>query len=442
MPISPTCADDAAEVAARALPHQSHNGDVPIVSPDPRGCRPVRQDQLRVALFSGNYNYIQDGANRTLNRLVGYLERQGVAVRVYSPTSKTPAFPPTGTLISVPSFKFPGRGDYRVAWALNGAARRDLEAFAPNLIHLSAPDRVAFLAKRWGRARGIPVVASVHTRFDTYFSYYNLGFVTRTVAQVMRNLYQDLPEIYAPSESMAEQLRADRMSTAVKIWSRGVDPAVFNPGCRSLAWRQAHGIADDERVIAFVGRLVIEKGLDVFADTVDRLTAQGVGHRVLIVGDGPARAWAAARMPQAIFTGHLADAELAIAYASADLLFNPSTTETFGNVTLEAMASGLPVVGARATGTSNLVHHGISGLLVAPGDIAGYADALTTYLTDPRAAAMAGDAGLTLSRRYDADEINGAMLERYRALVAAPTLVPQSAWQPIVDKVATALRAA
>ena len=402
----------------------------------------MRQNQLRVALFSGNYNYQRDGANKALNLLVGYLERQGVAVRVYSPTSPTPAFEPTGTLISVPSVKIPGRGDYRLALGMDRATRRDLEAFAPNLIHLSAPDRLAFTAKRWGKAHGVPVVASVHTRFDTYLTYYGLSWVNRITASIMRRFHHDLVEVYAPSESMAEQFRADGMATNVRLWSRGVDAQRFTPARRSLDWRRGLGIGDNERVVAFVGRLVMEKGLDDFADAIDALTADGVPHRVLIVGEGLASAWARARMPQAIFVGQLAGDDLARAYASADMLFNPSTTETFGNVTLEAMACGLPVVGARATGTSSLVHHGISGQLVTPGDIAGYAAALTTYLTDDRAAAMAGEAGLALSRRYSWDEINQALLDRYLAVVGAPVVAPASALQPIVDRVVTALRAA
>ena len=403
----------------------------------------MRPEQLRVALFSGNYNYQRDGVNNALNRLVGYLERQGVAVRVYSPTSDTPAFAPTGTLVPVPSVRIPGRGDYRFAYTFDAETQRDLEGFAPNLIHLSVPDRLAFFVKKWAIGRGIPVVASVHTRFDTYLSYYGMPeWIDQILGDVMRRLYADLPVVYAPSESMADQLRADGMASNIKIWSRGVDKNTFNPERRSLDWRRSLGIGDDERIVTFVGRMVMEKGLDVFADAIDTLTANGVAHRVLIVGDGLAREWAEARMPQAIFTGQLAGADLARAYASSDMLFNPSTTETFGNVTLEAMACGLPVVGARATGTSSLVHHGISGALVTPGDIDGYTAALTTYLTDDRAAAMAGEAGLALSHRYEWDEINQTMLDNYLTASAAPVVVPQSVFTPIVDRVVTRFRAA
>ena len=386
----------------------------------------MRQNQLRVALFSGNYNYQRDGANQSLNRLVGFLERQGVAVRIYSPTSATPAFEPTGTLVSVPSFKIPSRGEYRFALGLPPAVRRDIAAFAPTLFHLSAPDRVGFRAKALARELGVPVVASVHTRFDTYLTYYGLGWVNRFIANIMRRFYGDLAEIYAPSEGMAEVLRADGMAKRVAIWSRGVDATLFNPGRRDLDWRRAHGFADEDVVIAFVGRLVLEKGLDVFADAVARLTERGVRHRVLIVGEGPARAAIAARLPDAVYTGHLGGTELARAFASADMLFNPSITETFGNVTLEAMASGLPVVGARATGTASLVDDGITGTLVTPGSVEGFASALAHYLTDAAARTAAGAAGLAASRRYDWDEINQKMLDHYLAIVGAADAAPRT----------------
>lgn len=382
--------------------------------------RLVRQNQLRVALFSGNYNYQRDGANQALNRLVGYLERQGVAVRVYSPTSATPAFEPTGTLVSVPSFKIPTRGEYRFAFGLPEAIRRDIRAFAPTLIHLSAPDRLGFRAKAFARELGVPVVASVHTRFDTYLTYYGLAWVNRFIANILRRFYGDLAEVYAPSESMAEVLRADGMAERVSIWSRGVDRVLFNPARRSFEWRRAQGFGDDQPVIAFVGRLVLEKGLDVFADTIALLMAQAVPHRVLIVGEGPARAWVEERLPEAVYTGHLAGTALAQAYASADMLFNPSITETFGNVTLEAMASGLPVVAARATGSTSLVEDGVTGRLAAPGCVPEFASVLRRYLVDATARTLAGRAGLTASARYDWDDINQGMLDHYLNVVGAP----------------------
>lgn len=388
----------------------------------------IHSEQLRIALFSGNYNYVRDGANQALNRLVGRMLARGARVRVYAPTIDRPAFEPTGTLVSVPSVSFPGRGEYRVALGLPRRPRADLTAFAPNIVHLSAPELLGHAAKRWAVANGVPAVASVHTRFETYFDYYGIGFVRRAAERSMKRFYGDLAEIYAPSESMAALLRDEGYSSRVRIWSRGVDRGRFNAGRRSLEWRRSLGIADQELVLGFVGRLVLEKGLDIVAATSARLTADGVAHRVLVVGDGPARGWLEERLPTAIFTGFQGGDALGRAYASMDLMFNPSVTETFGNVTLEAMASGLPVIAAAATGSGDLVADGVNGRLVSPGDIAAFADAIAGYARDPDARRRAGAAGEARARAFDWDAINDTVIDRYLTLLNArasnPARVP------------------
>ena len=110
--------------------------------------------------------------------------------------------------------------------------------------------------------------------------------------------------------------------------------------------------------------------------------------------------------------------ELAQHYASADVLIFPSETETFGNVTLEAMASALPVVAATATGSQSLVRHGVTGALVPPGDISGFADALQLYCTDPQARGAAGHAGLEESQRFGWDEVNQALVDSYLRIIS------------------------
>jgi glycosyltransferase involved in cell wall biosynthesis len=378
--------------------------------------RSVGRPALRVAVFSGNYNYVKDGANQALNRLVGRMLVRGLEPRVYSPVVDAPAFEPTGTLVGVPSVPIPGRGEYRVALGLPRAVRADLEDFDPDIVHLSAPDWLGHDAKRWGQARGVPVVASVHTRFETYFDYYRMGFIRRGVERLLKSFYGDLDEIYAPSESMAEVLRREGYSQKVGIWSRGVDRHIFTPQARDLGWRCSLGIADEVAVIGFVGRLVLEKGLDIVAAAAAELSARGVPHRLLVVGDGPARADFEAQMPDAVFTGFQTGAALARAYASFDMFLNPSVTETFGNVTLEAMACAVPPVAAAATGSSSLVEDGVSGRLVAPGDIAGFADALAAYATDPALRAAHGAASLARASAYDWDAINDAVIDRYFAI--------------------------
>ena len=378
---------------------------------------PVQPDEIRVALFSGNYNYVRDGANQALNRLVGYLLHQGVQVRVYSPTTDTPAFEPTGDLVSISSVPIPGRSEYHLGLGLSSKVRKDLAAFEPNIVHISAPDIIGHRAVSWARNRKISVVASVHTRFDTYLNYYHLQALEPLARGIMRRIYQRCDAILAPADSMAAVLHAQRMNRDISIWTRGVDREQFNPGRRDMAWLRSLGIEDDELVIAFLGRIVMEKGLDVFSDAVDVLVERKVRHRVVVIGEGPARGWFENRLPDAIFIGHQVGNDLARALASMDVFFNPSITEAFGNVTLEAMACALPVVAATATGTTTLVRDGENGVLVDPGDAEGFADALEDYARDPALRSKHGAAGLAYAETQDWDRINSVVLKTYQRVI-------------------------
>ena len=373
---------------------------------------------LRIALFSGNYNMVRDGANQALNRLVEYLLRQGAAVRVYSPTIAEPAFAPQGELVSVPSLPFPfGRGEYRFPLALSPRLRRNLREFQPNVVHVSSPDVVGHRLVSWARHRRLPVLASVHTRFETYPRYYNMAFMEPVIEAILRRFYRRCDALVAPSESMAQVLRDQRMNYDVDIWSRGVDRDVFHPGRRDLAWRRSFGIADGEIAIGFLGRLVMEKGLDVFADAIDELRRREVPHKVLVIGEGPARGWFEARLPGAAFAGFQGGADLGRAVASMDVLFNPSITETFGNVTLEAMACGLPVVAAAATGSESLVDDGRTGRLIRPGAVRQFAGALRGYVEDAELRARHGAAGEARSLEFSWDRINQAVADTYLRLI-------------------------
>ncbi|MFW2831252.1 glycosyltransferase family 4 protein [Sphingomonas sp. ID0503] len=373
---------------------------------------------IRLALFTGNYNYVRDGANQALNRLVGFLLAQGASVRVYSPRVEKPAFPSVGKVVGVPAIPLPGRAEYRAPIGIPRRVRKDIREFAPNIFHVASPEILGHRAVTLARKMDRPVVASVHTRFETYPRYYGMAFLEPLMEAALRRFYRRCDAIFAPSESMAQLLREQRMNYDVGIWSRGVERDVFDPARRDLDWRRALGIGDDEVTVGFVGRLVMEKGLDVFSETIDRLRQRGVKHRVLVVGEGPAGDWFARRLPDdAVFAGFQRGEDLGRAVASMDILFNPSVTETFGNVTLEAMAAGLPVVAAIATGSSSLVDDGVTGRLVRPGAINRFAEAIQFYCEDHAARQAAGAAGRAASARYGWDEVNGALLDAYLRIV-------------------------
>ncbi|WP_343519463.1 glycosyltransferase family 1 protein [Sphingomonas sp.] len=375
---------------------------------------------LRVALFSGNYNYVRDGANQALNKLVRHLLDRGVQVRVYSPTTDTPAFAPEGDLVSVPAWPVPGgRGEYKIALGLPKGPRADLETFKPNLVHVSAPEFLGHAAVAWARERGIPTLASLHTRFETYPRYYGIGFVEPWLIRRLTRFYNKVDRVVVPGNSVAELIKDWGVTTPVSIWSRGVDHARFNPQRRDDAWRRSLGIPDDVAAIGFLGRLVLEKGLDIFAEVARELKRREVPHRILVIGEGPAREWFAERVPDAIFTGFQSGDDLGRAVAGMDVFFNPSITETFGNVTSEAMACGVPVVAAKATGAMDLVDEGQTGFLVPPRDVTAYADAIERLARDAAMRRSFGAAGHAKMQSYVWDRVNQAVLDAYLEVMAA-----------------------
>jgi len=258
-----------------------------------------------------------------------------------------------------------------------------------------------------------------------------LGFhvvaLTGLVKCYLHWFYAACREVYVPSLAMAETLRADGLKDNFRLWPRGIDTARFNPAKRSLEWRARHGIGVSELVILHVSRLVREKRMDVIAGTARRLQALGIAHRFVIVGDGPERAALERGLPHAIFTGFLDGEDLAAAYASSDIFLFPSETESFGNVTLEAMASGLPCVCADATGSQSLVVAGVTGLLARPGCVEQFAEKITTLAADSALRRSMGVHARERSLEFSWDEAMARILGYYEALPGKPDMTGQAA---------------
>jgi len=376
---------------------------------------------MRIALFSGNYNYLREGANQALNRLVAYLEAEaGHEVRVYSPVTDTPAFEPAGTLVPVQSVRLPVRGEFQLALGLPRSTRRDLELFAPDLIHVSTPDILGTRAQTLAKRLSIPLVASLHTRFEAYPAYYGMGWVTPLVEAHLRRFYRRCDHVLAPTPALVAEIKAMRGDDRASLWSRGIDHELFSPQRRSQSWRRAHGIGDDEIAALFFGRLVLEKGVDHYVKVVRALQGKGLKVRPLIVGAGPA-AEAFRALEGVVATGHLTDHDLALAIASADIMVTPSTTETFGNVVLEAMASGLPVVSADVPSARALITHAANGFLCPARDEDAYVEAVAALIASPALRAEIGAAARASSGHHAWDDACAGVERAYRSLIAKGT---------------------
>ena len=375
-------------------------------------------EKLRVALFSGNYNYVMDGPVRALNKLVAHLEKRGHEVLVFAPTSKTSYLDHEGELVSLPSCPAPRRPEYRIGIGLFGNAKKRLKEFAPNLIHIAAPDLGGLGALNYARKSNIPAVASFHTRFDTYPRYYGAAWAEKYLTNYMRYFYGRCEHVYPPSQSMADELLRDGIGREMRLWTRGVDSTLFSPEWRDMAWRRSVGIADDEIAVLFVGRLVLEKGIDHFAQAVAAARETHPKVRPLIVGGGPELDYFKKQCPNGVFLGHQGGEDLARAYAAGNIFFNPSITETFGQVTLEAMASGLPALCANAAGSLSLVEDGVTGFISSP-DVTAFTEKLVTLVGDAPLRAQMGAAGREKALTFSWEAVLDDLVSNYQDAIAA-----------------------
>lgn len=376
---------------------------------------------MKVAIFTGNYNHIRDGVSLTLNRLVEFLIEKGVDVIVFGPTIDKPEIAHTGEFVAVPSISMPGRPEYRITSAFPKNVQERLEAFNPDIVHIATPDYLGFKALKWAIKRDTPIVASYHTHFSSYLKYYKISFLEPLLWKYLAWFYGKCTHIYVPSESMVTLLEEQDINSELKIWARGIETDRFGPSFRDYQWRTQHGISDDELIITFVSRLVWEKNLKLFAEVVNKLQTSYPKLKALIVGEGPAMEEIMELMPQALFTGFLKGEELAKAYASSDIFFFPSDTETFGNVTLEAMASGLPSVVADATGSRSLIKHGESGFVIPVESSDKFYTFIEKLINDDKLRLKMSLSAIEKADEYSWSAVNNHLLSYYNEVLESKT---------------------
>ena len=307
------------------------------------------------------------------------------------------------------------RGEFRLALGLPVGIGRDIAHFRPDIIHVSTPDILGTRAQTFAKKLGVPIVASQHTLFETYLEHYHLGWLRPLAETHLARFYRRSDHVLVPTEALATDMRRLRGDDAVSVWSRGVDRALFANTRRDLNWRRAQGLADRDIVVLFFGRLVLEKGVASFVSVLDRLHRRGLPVRALVVGEGPARR-NLATLEDALFTGHLEGEDLARAVASADIFYHPSITETFGNVVLEAMAAGLPIVAADTPGSRALLDEGRAGILCPPGAIDAATAAVAELVKSPALRKKLGNEARERSALYSWDAASAAVERAYRSL--------------------------
>ena len=371
----------------------------------------------RVALFTETFLPRVDGIVNTLCWTLRGLVEAGCEPLVVAPRGNT-ALLPGVRVLGASSMPFPLYPEVRLALMGPGIGQQ-LDQFKPDVIHLVGPVVNGVGGLLYAQHRGIPVLASFHTNLARYAQHYSLGWLEAWVWRALRTVHNRCALTLCPSHALLRDLRG-RGFERLRYWSRGVDTTQFSPERASRAWRRQLGVSDGTPILLYVGRLAREKRV---ADLVPVLRNLKHAH-LAIVGDGPARAeleQAFAGLP-VTFTGYLRGEALATAYASSDLFVFPSDSEAFGNVVLEAMASGLPVVAASAGGVEDLVEHDGTGRLFAPTDTADLEACIHQELDDPAARQRHGQAARSAALARTWSRQQRLLLAHYAAVANTPTL--------------------
>ncbi len=266
--------------------------------------------------------------------------------------------------------------------------------------------------------------------FSTLLRYYHVGLLEPASWLIWGQFYGHCDHVYVPSKEIKAELEAHGIDKDVRIWARGVDPEIFSPEFRCPAWREAVGVGGEsgsevegggggeEPVLLLVCRMVWEKNLELFAKTVERLQSLGIAFKSVVVGEGPAREALQKRLPATSFLGNLKGEDLSTAFANADVFLFPSTTETFGSTTLEAMSSGLPVVVSNASGSNSLVSQALNGFIADPDDVESFVDYTGRLMQDPALRKQMGAAGRHRAMtEFQYSKIFGDLIHHYSDLL-------------------------
>jgi glycosyltransferase involved in cell wall biosynthesis len=338
----------------------------------------------RVCIVTETYPPEINGVAATLARLASGMRARGHTVSLVRPRQAADVSgrpPEPGTLL-VAGVRLPGYKGLQVGLPAGGTLRVAWSRRRPDAVYVATEGPLGWSAARAGAALGIRVYSGFHTSFDRYVSHYGAGWLRRPIAAYLRRFHNATDGTLVSTPHLRTALAADGFER-LSVLGRGVDRARFDPARRSAALRREWGASDDDLVVLYVGRLAPEKNVELAVTAYRAMQRERAALRFVVVGDGPLRTALARAHPDLVFRGFRTSDDLAAHYASADVFLFPSETETFGNVTLEAMASGLAVVAYDDAAARVHVQHGVTGVLAEPGDPRGFVAAAAALARAP-----------------------------------------------------------
>jgi glycosyltransferase involved in cell wall biosynthesis len=374
---------------------------------------------LRLAAVTETYPPEVNGVAMTAKRMLDGLARRGHGIQLIRPRQNGTDRP--GRLenfeqVLVAGMALPRYPTLKMGLPAKRALLRLWRDRRPDVIHIVTEGPLGWSALRAAAELGIPVSSDFHTNFHSYSRHYGLGVLHPLIAGYLRAFHNRAAMTFVPTRQLLEEL-AEAGYRNLRVVSRGVDTALFSPKRRCAELRAQWGVNDDQPVVIHVGRFAPEKNIGLALEAFDAIREARPDAKLVLVGDGPQRQATQASHPEHLYAGMRVGEDLAAHYASADLFLFPSLTETFGNVTMEAMASGLAVV-AYDYGAAR-EHARASGLLVRYGDSRAFVQAATRLISDIARMRDIGAQARRVSEGLNWDSVVVAFEAQFRRLLAS-----------------------
>lgn len=388
----------------------------------------AHSEPLRLAVVTETYPPEVNGVAMTVAQLVTGLQARGHHIQLIRPRQAAGDKADDDDQfheVLMRGVKIPNYPNLRMGVPSKRQLVRLWSIHRPDVVHIATEGPLGWSALQASRYLKLPVTSDFRTNFHAYSRHYGMGWLKKPIMAYLRKFHNATQRTFVPTEALRSDLEICRFQN-LRVIGRGVDTLLFDPARRDPHLRAQWGASDDTVVLLCVSRLAAEKNLDLFVDAYEAMLRQVPDARLVFVGDGPMHASLKLRLPQAIFAGMRKGQDLAAHYASADLFAFPSLTETFGNVTAEGLASGLPVVAFDYAAASSLIRDHVNGRLVPFGDSKAFIQAVVEVGIDPRVRASQGAHARQTALGLGWDSIVAQFESQLRQVIAEKSVVDTS----------------
>jgi glycosyltransferase involved in cell wall biosynthesis len=385
--------------------------------------------RIKVVFFAEILIEDFDGASRTMFQLINRIDRTKFEFLFVCGVGPDQIL--GFECLKIPAITLPLNTNYTMALPalVRNEVKKKLQLFKPDILHISTPSLLGGFALKYAEQHRIPVISIYHTHFISYIDYYLkhtpflISKVKQMIAEGQKSFYNQCDQIYVPAESIKNELAVMGVELPrMKIWKRGIDTSLFSPLHKdSGLLKRLTG--NENPTIIFASRLVWEKNLETLFRIYTKIRDTGFEVNFLVVGDGIAKKASEIKMKDAIFTGKLDHQALAVLYASSSLFLFPSVSETYGNVVLEAMASGLPCVIADGGGSADFIDQGINGFKCEPYSEDDYVEKIMLILKNKELSGQFIDQGLQYSGQLNWEKLAGDYFDDLSVMASRSSLV-------------------